>query len=340
MATHPVSQEDIDRTRQALREGGNNCKAAAILGVSESTIRRRLAQASIAPKHDMVSMPSFVIDGDEEEPIETLLSRRRQAFDRKIKASQARRWFPIHVKETKAYGLLIFGDPHLDNEGANWPLLDKHIAIANMDGVYAANIGDTTDNWPWTGRLAKLWSENDMSNKSAKKLANWFMFDAGIKWLVWLLGNHDSWQGGDEFYKQLGATYVPVIDWRAQFRIVHNNGTEVKIDASHGRKGNSLYNPSHGTLRDAKFGEEADLWLTGHIHSFKLDHFEIPERNKITWLAQVRGYKFADSYALVNGFAEYQHGAAIMAIIDPESGKVQCFSDPEEGAKYLEFKRR
>lgn len=325
-----------------VANGRSAARAAEALGLSRGTIHHHVKrfEDGTAQKDALVTMPSFVVDGDEEEPIEALLSRRRQAFDRKIKAAQARRWFPIHVKETKPYALLIFGDPHLDNEGANWPLLDKHIAIANMDGVYAANIGDTTDNWPWTGRLAKLWSENDMSNKSAKKLASWFMFDAGIKWLVWLLGNHDAWQGGDEFYKRLGATYVPVIDWRAQFRLVHNNGSEVKIDASHGRKGNSLYNPSHGTLRDAKFGEEADLWVTGHIHSFKLDHFELPERNKITWLAQVRGYKFGDSYAMVNGFAEYQHGAAIMAIIDPETAKVMCFSDPEEGAAYLAFKRR
>lgn len=183
------SDEERQRYLDAFEASGRNyAEAARKLGVARSTMQYHINQAGLDQKHEMVAMPSFVVDGDEEESIDSLLSRRRQAFDRKIKAAQARRWFPIQVRETKPYALLIFGDPHLDNEGANWPLLDKHIAIANMDGVYSANIGDSTDNWPWTGRLAKLWSENDMSNKSAKKLASWFMFDAGIKWLVWLPG--------------------------------------------------------------------------------------------------------------------------------------------------------
>lgn len=301
---------------------------------------QRIALAMREGEVKPIDLPKFVTDGDEDEPIDDLIARRRKAFERKNKAAQARRWFEIGVKETKPYGILWFGDPHLDNEGCNWPLLERHIEVARQPGVYGGNIGDSTDNWPWTGRLAKLWAETDISDKSAKKLAEWFMFDAGVRWLVWLLGNHDVWNGGGDFYKRLGAYAVPVIDWRAQFVLTHANGPSVRIDAAHGRKGSSIYNPSHGTIRAAKFNEQADLFVTGHIHSFGLTHFEDADRRQTSWLAQVRGFKWHDSHALVNGFAEYQNGASILSVIDPATGRVTCFADPEEGAEWLAWKRR
>jgi len=62
------------------------------------------------------------------------------------------------------------------------------LAVAKQPGIYGANIGDTTDNWPWTGRLARLWAESEVSDKTAKRMAEWFMFDAGVRWLLWLIG--------------------------------------------------------------------------------------------------------------------------------------------------------
>lgn len=340
-----LSDEELRETVAVWRANGMVVQAAANqMKKPRTTISDRLSLARdrglLTDEAPMIEMPAFVLDGDEDEPITEILARQRRAFERKQQAAAARKWFPIQVRETKPYGILWFGDPHIDNSGCNWPLLEQHIAIARQDGIYGGNIGDTTDNWPWTGRLAKLWADSEVSSKTAKRMAEWFMFDAGVKWLVWLIGNHDAWNGGDEFYKKLGAYHIPVLDWRAQFRLVHNNGSEAKVDAAHGRKGNSIYNPSHGTLRDARFGEEADLFVTGHIHSFKLDHFEIAERGHTTWLAQVRGYKWHDHYAWVNGFAEYQNGAAVLSVIDSETARIQCFADPEEGAEYLKWKRR
>lgn len=342
MPAPPISDEVLRETAEAYASNGfNQIKTARALGIARSTLQSRLARVEPSGEKPMVEMPDFVTAGDEDEPIEDILNRQRKAFERKHKAAQARKWFPIKIREEKPYGILWFGDPHIDNSGCNWPLLERHLAVARQPGVYGGNIGDTTDNWPWTGRLAKLWADSEVSSKTAKRMAEWFMFDAGVQWLVWLIGNHDAWNGGDEFYKKLGANQIPVLDWRTQFRLRHNNGSETKIDAAHGRKGNSIYNPSHGTLRDAKFGEDADLFVSGHIHSFKLDHFEIAERGKTTWLAQCRGYKWHDHYAWVNGFAEYQNGASILTIIDPETGRIPiCFADPEEGAEYLKWRRR
>lgn len=335
---HLTAEEKAEIIR-VLQEEPSAAHAARRLGIRKCTVQqiaRQMREANDKP----VVLPKFVLDGDDSEDIDELIARRRKAFERKAKAAEARRWFEIGMRETRPYGVLWFGDPHLDNEGCNWPLLERHLAVARQPGVYGGNVGDTTDNWPWTGRLAKLWADADISDKSAKKLAEWFMFDAGVRWLVWLVGNHDAWNGGGDFYKRLGAHAVPVVDWRAQFVLSHPTGIFTRIDAAHGRKGTSIYNPSHGTIRAAKFGEAADLFVTGHIHSFGLTHFEDADRKHTSWLAQVRGYKFDDGFAWVNGFAEYQNGAAILSVIDPQTGKITCFADPEEGAEWLSWKRR
>lgn len=339
MATPPLSDGTLRASIRAVRTEGSQNKAAAELGISRNTLQHRLKIAAERGIKDEVEYPDFVTVGDEEEPIDDLLNRFRKAHERKAKAISERAWFPIKIKEEKPYGFLWFGDPHLGPD-CDWKLLESHLEIARRDGVYGGNIGDLTNNWPWTGKLARLWAEADISSKTERRLALWFMLESGVRWLVWLLGNHDEWNGTGELYKLMGAHRVPMADWRAQFRLVHRNGSETRIDAAHGRKGTSIYNPAHGTLRDAKFGEHADFFVTGHIHSFGLFDIEFPEKKTNTWLAQISGYKIGDRHALVHGFAQSNRGAAVLAVIDPATGKVQCFADVEEGADYLAWRRR
>lgn len=333
-----IPRAEAEEANRLVQEHGSVKVAMRFTEWGESAFHRRLKAYKDLGDTSKVEIPSEILAGPEDEPIEDILNRHRQAYKRKKAKASNLEWFRIRVKETAPYALLWFGDPHLGPH-CNWPLLEKHIAIANKPGVYGANIGDTTDAWPWTGRLAKLWAENDISHHTEKRLAEWFMFESGVPWLLWLLGNHDNWNNSD-FYKRLGAHCVPVVDWRAKFVLEHNNGSVTRIDAAHGRKGNSIYNPTHGTLRAAKFGEDAHLFVTGHIHTFGLFDYEMPERKTRTWLAQCRGYKIFDDYALHNGFAEGQCGASILSVINPETGRVQCFSDPEEGYEFLAWSRQ
>ena len=337
----PPTSEELQRFRELSRtftHPDGRPKYAEIarqLGRPRTTV---LAWGRFLTDGKPVEFPAFV-EGDEDEPIDEILARFRKAHERKEKAIAARNWFPIKVKEEKPYGVLWFGDPHL-GPNCDWKTLERDIAIARQDGVYGGNIGDTTDNWPWTGRMARLWAESDISSKTERRLATWFMFEAGVKWLLWLAGNHDEWNGGTEFYKMLGASHVPVMDWRAQFTLVHKNGSETKVDAAHGRKGTSIYNPTHGTLRDAKFGEDADLFITGHTHNYGLFDIEFAERKRRTWLAQISGYKIGGLYEAKGGYGQSRHGSSMLAVVDPATGKVQCFGDAEEGADYLRFKRK
>jgi len=316
----------------------NQTEIAKELGLPRTTVQSRI-YAVESGKYDNIEFPDF---DSEEESIDEIRERAKARYRRKRSAHDAKQWFTIKLNEEIPYGILWFGDPHLDDDGANWDLVEEHVEIATQEGIYGANIGDTTNRW--VGRLMTKYADQSITWSEADRLADWFMHESGVSWLVWLLGNHDLWNRGHDFYKRLGASKIPIIDWRAQFKIKHPTGKEIKIDAAHGRKGTSMYNELHGTLREAKMGDEADLYVTGHTHNYGMQHLEIASRQRVCWLLQLRGYKEMDEYALVKGFPEHRHGAAILVIIDPRKGARNiihhCFEDVEAGAKYLKYIRK
>lgn len=337
----PAPEALLREAQEAIRVHGSRTAAAKALGIARTTLISRLEIMDRAGLTDeRIAFPAFVTAGDDDEPIEDIIARKRKGFERKAKAQAERNWFEIKVKETLPYGLLMFGDPHLDDDGCNIPLLEAHLAVASKPGVYSLNIGDTSNNW--VGRLERLYASQETSKNTGKRLVEWFMFNSGASWLCWILGNHDEWNDGIDFHMRLAKHKIPVIDWRAQFKLVHPSGTHVSVDASHGRKGSSIWNNLHATLRAAKLGEIADIFCTGHTHSYGLEHLEIAERRHDCWLVQLRGYKFMDHFALVNNFAEHQLGSAVLAIIDPSPNartRVQCFEDVERGYRVLEMLR-
>lgn len=322
-------------------EGGPNItRIAREMGKARQTLMgwTKYLTDDPAPK---IEYPAFVTAGDEDEPISDILDRKAKHFERKAKAQSDRDWFEIKVNETKPYGILLIGDPHLDDDGANIPLLRRHLEIASRSGVYCLNIGDTTNNW--VGRLERLYANQETSKNTGKRLVEWLMFESGASWLCWVLGNHDAWNEGVDFHMRLAKHKIPVIDWRAQFKLVHPSGTEARIDASHGRKGSSIWNNLHATLRAAKLGEVADLLCTGHTHNYGMEDLEIAERRHSCWIVQLRGYKFFDDHALHNNFAEHQRGSAVFAIVDPNNTRrpvIQCFEDVELGYRVLEMMRQ
>lgn len=343
---NPLGKSRVsDSTRAIIRELAKTLlktdgtpSATAI--ASQSGVARSTVTAILASTDKVVEFSPAI--HTEHEPIEDVLSRKRKGFERLAKAKAARDWFPIKVREDKPYGLLMFGDPHIDDDGCNVPLLEKHLAIAARPGIYSLNIGDTSNNW--VGRLERLYANQEVGRNTGRRLVEWFMWDSGATWLCWILGNHDLWNEGADFHMRLAQKKIPVIDWRAQFKIVHPSGTEARIDASHGRKGSSIWNNLHATLRAAKLDELADAFLTGHTHNYGCEDLEIAERKHSTWLVQLRGYKWHDAFSLHSNYAEHQRGAAVLAIIDPRKDARRVvshmFEDVEAGAEYLEWLRR
>lgn len=285
----------------------------------------------------IISPPVLDDDISTEEIVQSMVKR----FSKRHEAHQAKKWMEFKVESNEPIGIMWFGDPHVDDDGCNWPLLKQHIDLCkNTPGMYGANIGDTHNNW--VGRLTAQYANQETSRSTAWKLIEWFFKDSGVKWLLILLGNHDAWNFGSESMGQITKHLCRMADWRAQFKLTFPNGREALIDAAHDHTGHSQWNSLHGQQKASLMGGTAHLYIAGHKHNWALAQNECPHTHRIYWLARARGYKHIDHYGENLGFGSQKQGSSIVTVIDPNASDVnmvRCFADPKEGADYLNYLR-
>lgn len=278
-------------------------------------------------------------------PIDRIIDSMRERSAIRRTSYEAHTWFPVKVNDKKPIGIMWFGDPHIDDDGCDWTLLSKHIELCKQPGVYGVNIGDTTNNW--SGRLVRLYGNQETSSATARRLAEWFMLDAGITWLVFLMGNHDAWADGaailTEMSKRHGTQKLVLHDWEARFRLNFPNGVGINVWAAHDFPGDSMWNPLHGAVKAARFGPEVDLLACGHKHNYGVAQWELADKGTSPIMLRMRGYKFMDDYARRIGKQDQQGGSSIFTVINPlastPEGRIIPFVDVETGVNYLKFLR-
>lgn len=348
--------KNIAELNELIKREGSQRKAATVLGVAPATIRYWLKANKVtvevtgtrkakafAASVETPNELDFPTLPDDKLPDSDLVELMCNRFERRFKAHRAAHWMPIKVNKDGPIGITWFGDPHVDSNGCNWPLLRRHAEIVRTtDGMYGASIGDHTDNW--VGRLSRLYASSDQSRSTALQLAEIFISKMGIKWLLLLRGNHDMWSPGKDdpvTWMQRGG--APMVDWQARIRLVFPTGREAKIWAAHDFKGHSLWNSLHGPQKAAHMKEACDLYVCGHTHNWALHHEESASKSFVYWLARTRGYKFIDEYADLLGHDPQLEGAAIVSVFNPaaktRAGFLTCFADVEAGADYLTWLR-
>ncbi len=344
MTTHPVTDKDALEALETYETLGSYRNAAAALGVAHSTVLRRVRYAKDKGlKSSIEPEVSFPVLPEDDLPVDEIIDIAERRFTKWQEHSAARRWMPIRFNTDLPVGINWFGDPHIDDDGCNWPLLRRDIAICrDTPGMYGANIGDTTNNW--VGRLAALYAHQSTSRETARKLIHWLIADCGVDWKIWLMGNHDEWQYGDELLKAMAGEPVWMHNWQAQLTFIFSNKRECRVWASHNFSGHSMWNSLHGQQKAAHTKAEAHLYIAGHTHNWALHQEESASRDFVYWLARARGYKYIDSHAERMGHEPQIEGASILSIINPRAvsgaGFVQCFADLEEGADYLTHLRK
>ena len=211
----------------ALEQHGNPTLAARALNLNRSTFDARLRVARA--RFDLPE-PSEVVEQAEAAAVDLpvfpdddisageILDHLERRFEKRQTRQAAEHWFPINVRSDAPIGLAVIGDPHL-GPNCNIGLLRRHVEVlANTPGMLAINIGDTADNW---GRLVHLYAEDDISRPTERRLARWFLGEAGIPWVAWLAGNHEEMHGEfSTFLKSENVAQIPMLDWRARFRLV------------------------------------------------------------------------------------------------------------------------
>lgn len=338
--------DDEELLRVYADTGNNQTETARRLGVARTTIQHhlnRIERDRGGPVKEEATLPVFP---DSDIPPEELKNHMVRRFKRRWASQQAHNWFDVSVSHSQPIGLLFFGDPHVDDDGCDWKTLDAHCDIAKTTpGIFGVNVGDTTNNW--AGRLASLYAKQDASASTARQLAEWFMLESGVNWLVWILGNHDAWGDGAAVLDQMAKRYktrkLVCHDWEARFQLCFKNGATFKVWVSHDFKGHSQWNPLHGPMKAGQMSQEAHLYVAGHKHNHALMQFENAARGIYQTFVRVRGYKMMDDYARKLGIIEQKHGHSSLVIFDPSKdpaeGGVYPFEDVAMGAEFLTWLR-
>jgi hypothetical protein len=339
-----IKKETVQKTVNIYYEVDCDTQITAErLGLSRRRVQEHLKMAHEFGIAGPLTGFEFPEIPDKNLPIESVIDYIQGLTNKAIKHEDALKWFSIKVKSNAPMAVAWMGDPHL-GVGCNWDLLKQDIeTIKATEGMVAANGGDTVDGW--SDRLAFLYSMQDISKETERRLARWFLQEAGIPWLIWLLGNHDSMTGEfATFLKTINAQTVPLLDWRAQFKLVFPNKRECLIDYAHNHKGSSIWNPMHGQVRVAKSSAPADIIAGNHLHNWGTMQFEL-ENGMVPAMIRSRGYKWidADNYTKRGQWAHQNHGASVVTIIDPTADSrenfVTAIPNVQRAALYLKALR-
>ena len=319
------------------RHNGNRTAAAAAIGYNVRTFLSRLS--NIKNKRD-VDTPeySFTPLPLDDVPIEDLIEHRKRQFANKRNHEEASKLIPIRIKLAGPIGLLFFGDPHVDDDGTDIEALERHTQlVADTEGLFAVNVGDTTNNW--VGRLARLYGDQSTSAAQAWRLAEWFVGRCDWLWIIG--GNHDLWSGAGDpmrwIAKQQDALYKSS---EARIALRFPNGREVRVNSRHDHAGSSIWNPAHGPMKAAIMGTRDHLYVAGHKHESAYSVLKDPINNIAMHALKVSSYKVYDRFAKERGFRDNTLSPCALAVINPNlppehPDLIKIWWDPEEGADYL-----
>lgn len=332
---------------------GVMCRAMKALGIERrannraatrdpAEVRALIQGAQRATPLDVEDV-SEVDPEDGEVPIEELIEGRVKAAKRKaIRAAVHDRTVRL---EAEPFALMVFGDPHVDNEGCDWETLLRHVNLAQKTpGVMAVTVGDVQDNW--IGRLQRLYSKASLRASDGWRLSKWLLEQ--MQWLAIVGGNHDQWAHAP------GVDPLKWISKQAKVKCYANDEirltltwkdapelTPLTVVVRHDFRGNSWFHPTHGPNKEAMLDGRAHLFIAGHIHQWAQLTTE-HRHERIAHAVRVRGYKRNDAHAKSLGFYEQRNGEACLIVIDPhadETGRMRIFWDLEHGCEYLTWLR-
>jgi hypothetical protein len=329
-------------TLAAVKQYGSLRAASKALNIPRTTLQSRLKSAK-ASGFESGIMPDFTLPElpSEFEPVEDLIAKRRRAFALKEAAKKARDLIGIKVNIPGPYGILHFGDPHLDDSGCDWAAVEHCLKLLDdTEGLFGANCGDSSNNW--VGRLARLYGNQSVSAAEAWRLVEWFM--KRVPWLYIIGGNHDAWSGAQDPIRWMAANAGSLYEWHGvRIALTSPNGREVRVNARHDFAGTSQWNGAHAALKAAKLGWARDhLYTCAHRHSAAASTIFFNDGEHVAHALRIGTFKKYDDFAEQKGFPR-ENMPAVVTVINPnavtEAGLITPFWDVDEGASYLRFLR-
>jgi hypothetical protein len=344
MPTPPIKDELLIEAWNALLDSPTKQAAADALKIPVTTLAHRLNVYKMRFGESGGTKSEFTVANlpDDDIDIDELVEHRIKQFSKKRTHQEATKLIPVKVNIDGVIGILHFGDPHVDDDGTDLDALRRHSDMTHVEGIWGANVGDTTNNW--VGRLARLYAHQSTSADQAWRLAEWFI--SRTRWLYMIGGNHDAWSGSSDPIKWIsrqGNTLYQSSECRIALRFP--NKREVIVNARHDFAGHSQWNPAHGQMKAAQMGMRDHIMVSGHKHTSGYGLIKDPSTGKVCHAIQVASYKIFDSYAKERGFRDQSLSPACMTVINPDlpadhPDMVKVFWDPAQGLEYVKWKRK
>ena len=343
MPTPPIADKLLVEAWNALQDAPNKQAAANTLKIPVTTLSHRLNTYKMRFPNGATSKPEFTVSNlpDDDIDIDELVEHRIKQFEKKKRHQEATKLIPIKVHIPGVIGILHFGDPHVDDDGTDLDAIRQHGDLTHQEGIWGANVGDTTNNW--VGRLARLYAHQSTSADQAWKLAEWFI--QRTRWLYMIGGNHDAWSGSSDPIKWISKQSNTLYQSReCRIGLRFPNKREIIVNARHDFAGHSQWNPTHGQMKAAQMGMRDHIMISGHKHTSGYGLIKDPSTGKVCHAIQVASYKIFDSYAKERGFRDQSLSPACMTVINPDLPQdhpdmVKVFWDPFEGADFVKWKR-
>jgi hypothetical protein len=325
----------------AFLQAGSITGAAKTLGLSRRAIQHRLEAAR---KEGLIGKERSLPNASRWRPADEIIARRKGEFRRVSQAGPGSGHNILHLPDDGPFGLIAFGDLHLDNPGTDLSLFEYWANHLNRDKhVHGALLGDVLDNW--VKPLAFLYAQAETTAPEG-----WILFEHYLDQMAPDLdlsvgGNHDAWSGSNDLLGRMmeerGILHRGT-SLRATYRT--KGGRELTMNLRHSWPGRSMWNEVHGMKRAARMGVRDTVLLGGHTHISGESIEKCPLTKRLTWCVQVASFKSIDDYADDLGLSDRSNSPAVFLVIDPRRSDldpelVKVFHDPEAGRAYLDFLR-
>ncbi len=331
-----ATRQELEATARLVHETGGLRAAGRALGMTHAAVGKRLAKLSTLSReealHEIEELPSELPTAEE------LIARRRKQFSRKKAAAEARHLIKVQVKTDGPFALAIVGDPHIDDDGTDIELLERHIALFNkQEAMFPLGIGDYSNNW--VGRLARLYGQQSVTAAEAWVLVEWLV--KAVPWLALVSGNHDNWSGdGDPIKWMAKNARVQYESNGARLGLTLPNGRVIRLNARHDFRGKSQWNTTHGISKAAQMGWRDHILTAGHTHVSGWQYQRDPMTGLISHCLRVGSYKRLDRYADELGLPDQTVSVCPVVLVRPQfadndSRLLTPFLDPELAADVL-----
>lgn len=348
MSQHPNShagtalpQNVIDaRLRVIAAHGGNVMAAARELDIPRPTLQNFYRKYRSHKLPQKLVQVGYDLEAREITPKEAWDAHAGVAEHKIAKAIDSR--WKIIQRPRGPFVIFHSTDEHLDDDATPLRLIEADIAAAHHLGAVMCHGGDLLNNWPVAGKLAKQWAEQSCTLPNSLLRAQHFV-DI-FRPDVWTDGNHEEM---NPYLMQMIHSWLPATCvtgyWSVQFIVDTPGGREVRCVLSHKfQKGSSWFNPSHGAVREMLEGEEADVYMEGHIHIAGAMYRTLPERGLSALAVSSAGYKVVDKYAARisrGGTIPKLKGRAHWIVCDPQADDdahlAVAFDCPSQAEAYL-----